>query len=758
MAQGRIDKDGGSVSIYFIAITAALVLATALLIDFARVAAFRQQAELAVKAGARSVLSSYDPGLYSRYGLFVRGGEPADQVFADTVNGNTAVAGSNAFPYLDTSWSQTEVTESRPIADHEVFRRQVLEEMKYKAPIDLSIELASRLRGMSGMIEDTAKTVDALERMQEAYDRREAALDRTLEEQRRMGTIIRESFDAEVPHPPGTLAPSEATGNVGHIADVANQYDDYVSKRLDDEARRQAMQAREEARRQKEEERKNGGSEQGTSHKAEEHAEEEDTIRQEEMPRYEAIVAGYETGASRIASKLSEHAASATKKSEQAYADAREPLEEAKEANEQMRMIAAEAAAVQAPESSASSEQVEAMAELRRKAAEMVLDASFFSDYEAEIDSQHSRGGEVTGFAVSFASQAAYLAGSTGKGGILRNEGGRLQTGYASFIEAYGTTGHILSERAAAFQAYRSHDEERRQEEKKAESEWAGAKQWLGLLSGRAGMPEDRAEFDRLKTLYEQNLQWNKKEAEFADSEQADEPDEGRDEALSLSGDVFSIVEESLLGARDQLYFSEYAIARMSRFESALARKMLHGDEVPLSIDSQQTEYILYGFHNPSGNIAAAYGEIFAFRLAIRTMEGFVECSKLGHPLLVLVAALVYGIRGAVMDLQSLVEKGTIQLSKYVNVSTTYVDYMRLFLLLHGGSDNQMARMIAIMELETGVSFQEAYTYASGEGTASVKLWFFPGLARLLGRYGGLGGTVRGGRYEATYRADFAYQ
>lgn len=764
MGRKRMEEASGSVSIFVIALTAAFVLITALLIDFARVAAFRQQAELAVKSGARSVLSSFDPELYSRYGLFARGGDPADRIFADTLAGNAMTAGSGSFPYLDTQWERSEVTESRPLADHDVFRRQVLEEMKYKAPIDLTIELATRLRGMSGMIEDTKKTVDALERMQEAYDRREEALDRALERQRSYGTVIREAFADEVPYPQLMLSPGQATGSVNQIVDIANQYDDYVSKRLEDEARRQAIRAMEEAKRKREEERKQrkeedrDDGEQESDGRTEEYAEEESSIEEAEMPRYESIVAGYETGASRIASKLTAGAETARKKSEQSYEEAREAWEEAKEANEEMRVIAAEAAAIRAGDSSVSSEQAAAMTELRRKASEMVLDPSFFMQYESEIAAQRSLGTVVIGYATSFAAQASSVPGSSGKGSALRGEAERLQSDFARFVSSYGSSGTILSAREAAIQAHRSHDEERKQEEKKAKGEWAGAKQWLRLFSGQSGTPEERAEFDRLKTLYEHNLQWNRTEAEQADSEQADEPDDGRDESLSLTGNLLAIVEDSLLGVRDQLYYSEYAISRMSRYDPAFAKEMLRGGEAPLSIDVQQTEYILYGFHNPSGNIAAAFGEIFALRLAIRTMEGFVECNRLGHPLLVLAAALVYGIRGAVADLQSLVNQGTIQLSKYVKIATAYVDYLRLFLLLHGGSGNQMARMIAIMELETGISFQEAYTYASGEGTASVKLWFFPGLVRLLGGYGNLGGTVRDGRYEAVYQADYAYQ
>ncbi|MNF07920.1 hypothetical protein D3C80_2082070 [compost metagenome] len=79
-------------------------------------------------------------------------------------------------------------------------------------------------------------------------------------------------------------------------------------------------------------------------------------------------------------------------------------------------------------------------------------------------------------------------------------------------------------------------------------------------------------------------------------------------------------------------------------------------------------------------------------------------------------------------------------------------------MLLHGGSSNQTARMIAVMEHASGLDFSKTYTYASGEGSASIRLWFFPGLLKVMGRFGDLGGTVKGNRYEATYSADSSYQ
>jgi hypothetical protein len=109
------------------------------------------------------------------------------------------------------------------------------------------------------------------------------------------------------------------------------------------------------------------------------------------------------------------------------------------------------------------------------------------------------------------------------------------------------------------------------------------------------------------------------------------------------------------------------------------------------------------------------------------------------------------------LDMASLLNEGKIQLSKYWKVDTYYTDYLRLFLLAQAGSGSHTARMIAVMEHASGLDFRSAYTYSSGEATASVRLWFFPGLLKTLNRIGDMGGTVKGNRYETTYAADYSY-
>ncbi|WP_373230178.1 hypothetical protein [Cohnella sp.] len=749
----------GSVTIYFIAVTAAFVLLTALLIDFARMAAFRQQAELSVKSGVRSTLSSFDPIIYARYGLFIRGGESAGLLFRKTVEGHSSPQAGGVFPLIDTRWEETNVTESRPLANHDIFRRQILEEMKYKAPIDLSLETAERFRGLSGAMKEATATVDLLEKMRKAYERRESAMDEALAIQKETGEVIRQLLNGVVPYPSQALQ-NHSAGVVNNIADAASKYEDYVSKRQEDEARREAQRREEEEKKAKE--------------KDEAQNEEPIGAGKSEGPIHGLLIAEYESGIQSLAARLSEASIKVRLKSNEAREKASTVLQAAKEANDQMRTLVEQAKSMPSssmgeestsPGLAMDTERLQSLEELRQTAEDMVFNFPFFEEYDAEIRLQHNRGLQLAEESASFMALAAIATGSTGRGLALRDGAERLQGAYSVTVQAYGLKGSVSSQREKLLQSHRTYDNEIKKQEQEAKTAWSGATNFLGGLTGVSGSTEEKAQFVQVTSLYHDNKDWNQAEEDHAeaDKEQVqkelrNDPFEGRDEAMSGSSSIMSALQDSILASRDQLYFSEYTIGRFSHYDPLLVKEMLQGGNASLSIDKQETEYILYGLNNPSSNIAAAYGEIFAFRLAIRTMEGLVESRAMGHPLLVLAAALVYGIRNAQIDINLLVTKGKVQLSKYIRVDTTYTDYIRLFLLVHGGSANHMARTIAVMERASGLSFRGAYTYASAEGTASVKLWFFPGLLKVMGRYGDLGGTVKGSRYEATYTADSSYQ
>ncbi|MFB9279695.1 hypothetical protein [Cohnella cellulosilytica] len=731
MRNTRAKGTSGAVSVYFIVATASLFLLTSLLIDFARIAAFRKQAELAVKSGARSAMSSFDPLVYAKYGLFIRGGEAANDIFQATLEGNSPAEGGGEFAFLDTRWERAEVTESRPLAGHDLFRRQILEEMKYKAPIDLTIELAGRFKGLSGTMKEAARTVDLLERMRQAYDRREKALD--------------EAYDSQKKH--GERAGRRAETALGPAGGVVSGYSDYVAKREEDKSRRESLRRWEEERR-----------------KRLDNGEDPEEIERDkpEGPRYEAEVAAYESRAVAAARELGRASDETRAESNGFVSKAREALARARQANEEMIAIVEQSNRADGANGETSGDAMEAehrhtMEELRKSAEDLILKPGFFSDYGAEIDRQYADGVSLAGELSSYSSLIGSAPGSTGMGAALSAGETRANGRLSEFSGSYGSGGRVVAARLKLLEDHRSHDDERKRAESEAEAEWQGAGKFLNSFSGLSGSEEDQAGFERVGELYKTNREWNRAEEEAVRGNRNGDPSQGRDEALTSVNGLLDVLEGAVEGTRDQLYFSEYTLGRMSHFAPSSVKNLLGASPGSLDVHAQETEYILYGLNHPSGNIAAAYGEIFAFRLAIRTVEGLIECRTMGHPLLVLAAALVYGITQAMSDMGALLNTGKIQLSKYLKVDTYYTDYLRLFLLLHGGGANPTARTIAVMEHASGLDFRGAYTYASGEGTASIRLWFFPGLLKVMGKVGNLGGTIKGNRYEATYIADHSY-
>ncbi|MFC5701905.1 hypothetical protein ACFPVX_11455 [Cohnella faecalis] len=742
----RQRRDSGTVSVYFIMVTAAFVAFTSLLIDFSRVAAFRKQSELAAKAGVRSVLSSFDPDVYSKYGLFIRGGDPADELFRETVEGNGEIGdGEGLFRYLDAQWSGIGVTESRPLAEHGVFRRQTMEEMKYKAPINLTLELLARFRGIVPAVKDAASTVDVLERMRNAYDKREAALDGVLREQESAGISLPHAFGGLIPYPPVALSGVRTAGKAVDTADAALMYGDYVEKKREDTAR-------DEARR----------------------LSEEDGNAPEESagPIHSAAILAYEASMAKLTASLNAASTDFKEELDRRLDMASLKLEEAESYNAELSRLAEEASSLKGeysgedsgyddPEAKLGADTISPLSDIRKSVTDLVLDGSFFSDYRSELEEQRSSGIAVSDSVYRVASAVAASIGTENDGQALKDEAANVQNDYNGFHLAYGSEGSIPDKRKKLLDGHRTGDNERRLQEDKANEARKSAAGWLGAIQSLQGSKEQRLGFEEAIKLYKANLEWNKTEEEHLERHSRDDASGERDEALEATEGWLNLLLSGVAEARDSIFFGEYVYERFSRFEPADLREALSGGNEggsSLSLERMETEFILYGLTEPAANVAASYGELFAFRLAIRTMEGLIECRGFGHPLVILAAALAYGFSNALTDVVRLVEKGSVPLSKYAKADTAYGDYARFFLIAHGQPASAAARCIAVMERKLGLALTKAYTYVSGEGTASLKLWFFPGLLKLFGRSDSLGGTIRGNRYEVTFTADSSYQ
>ena len=172
---------------------------------------------------------------------------------------------------------------------------------------------------------------------------------------------------------------------------------------------------------------------------------------------------------------------------------------------------------------------------------------------------------------------------------------------------------------------------------------------------------EHREQFLQAEKLYRNNLLFNQ-HADEAASEAgavlAEDAYKAAEQSDSLMGGLFTGLASMLEQALDSLYYGEYTLLRYTSFQPEKLRTLLTGGDTKdlsqaLSFHNQEAEYILYGFNDPIANLAAAYGELFAVRLAIRTMEGLIASRSLGHPLIILSAALIYGLEKTIEDMLS---------------------------------------------------------------------------------------------------------
>lgn len=123
----------------------------------------------------------------------------------------------------------------------------------------------------------------------------------------------------------------------------------------------------------------------------------------------------------------------------------------------------------------------------------------------------------------------------------------------------------------------------------------------------------------------------------------------------------------------------------------------------------------------------------------------------------VLAAALLYGIQQAIQDMLLLCEKDSIPLSKYLPAQLTYRDHLRLFMMMHGGGNVQLSRMLALIRLNTGINTEERSTYVSSNIKLKMRLWFLPGVVKLLDYSAGYSGKVQGRTYMREVKIDFSY-
>ncbi|OAB48370.1 hypothetical protein PBAT_01660 [Paenibacillus antarcticus] len=755
----------GSVSIFLILILAIVFTFVALFIDYARIAAMKVQSERLVHSAVRSVMSAYEPELQQEYGLFAYGESNGDQIMSGVLNdsmdhGDRGDSFSILPLELDTSSLQME----RMLGEYEIFNRQVGEEMKYKAPIDFTLEIVNKFKPISQSMKEASNTVDVLKKLQKLYDKREDALDEMLKKQKKSAQSVDDISNLIMDQASTHISNESLGGGIHSGKDIAAQYDDYVLKA--NELERLITQRQGKI----------------STDKSEDDNEDAEIAL---MDSYSSLISGYQQGSSSVLSSISNIQNALRADHLKMLPEAIDLWEEAYKLNEQMKQVIEESEnrsqsegydTVTREDSPGSTEELsnedsEAIRKIRGQTDKLLLPEALLQDLKKEIDVQINHHQALDGQITSFSSTLSGAYGTTSSSSQMKSAVIETRVQIDDYLRKYFIPGsnNILEAELRKLEENRSSDKERKEIEKKAKGKLKDATNILNKineLSGKAGSYMEA--YRTLQQYYDESMIFNKQsvgDSSYQGAQLDNDPYDASTSAMDNMDGLFGSMGSMLTGLQDEFYQNEYASLYFHHFDITQLGDIVSnpdssiGDDLveQLSIHKQELEYILYGFHNPVGNISAAYSEIFGVRLAIRTMEGLVKSSKLGNPLLILAAALLYGIEMAIVDMIQLCQKGSIELSAYLKVEMTYRDYLRVFLFIHSNNDRKMSRMLSLIRFNTGINPAERATYSSGEVRIGMKLWFLPGIMRMFSSATNSEDEVEGNRYYAIKQADYSY-
>lgn len=749
----------GSVSIFLILILAMVFTFVALFIDYARIAAMKVQSERLVRSAVRSVMSAYEPKLQQEYGLFAYGESDGNQIMSGVLNGNMDHGDrGDAFSILPLELDTSSLHMERMLGEYDIFNHQIGEEMKYKAPIDFTLEVVNKFKPLSQSMKEASNTVDVLKKLQKLYEKREDALDEMIVKQKRAAQTT-DHLSNLIMSQAATYISNQSLGGVQSGTDIAAQYDDYV------------ITVNELERLIAEKQSKSSNSKKGDNNEDHDDDDNDDLIES-----YAALIQDYRQGTSSVLSNVSSIQNSSRGYHLVLLPQALESWEEAYEMNEQMKQVIKESEnraqnegydQVSREKSTGSTEELsnedsETIKQIRGQTEKLLLPEVFLQDLKKEIEIQTTQYRSLDNQITSFSSTMGGTSSSHMKSTAIQT---REQADTYLHKYSISGSGNILDEEKRKLEEHRSSDQERKATEKKSKAKLKDAANLLDKINEL----EDKAkahieEYRTLQQYYDESISFNKQTSgdSYKGAQLDNDPYDAGASAMDNMDGLFGSMGGMLSGLQDEFYQNEYASLYFHHFDISKLGSIVSqpdssiGDDLvgQLSVHNQELEYILYGFHNPVGNVSAAYAEIFGTRLAIRTMEGLVKSSKLGNPLLILAASLLYGIEMAIADMIQLCVKGSIELSAYLKVQMTYRDYLRVFLFIHSNNESKMSRMLSLIRFNTGINPAERATYASGEVRIGMQVWFLPGILKM---FGSSEDKVEGSRYYAIKKADFSY-
>lgn len=722
----------GTVTVSLVLLVAPLFAFHATLIDAARVKMADREAETATKAALRSVMSAFDPALQT-YGLYGLGNsaERSEALFADVLETNLTVPDGTALQLVEPVAASQTLQPLYTLANRTVFERQVMEEMKYRAPVEFAVSVTEKLKNRSktaSMLNSYSQFAKDAKKIGQLIDDREQELD----------------------------AAWNAAQDIGEKAPVLRGYYAGKLERMDALARKIGIHTADELRssiqqlRTQVDELNRTITEQRRSladlYRAGQQAAQQIAAIQQTIGLMEQNVAA-------LQAKINEF--------------------------EQILQAIAELTVLLAATKAEAKHDRDVLQQMTQSVYERLDRAKAIDEQiRSELNASTTPGSDIPPEALAAATvpDAYFLKFKTGLGGIAALFNGfenaldatTLFVGATKFDAAryalLGDSNAAYAQKAESFIAEQRAEEQkrsaangrvaerRRQEGARFAKVWDEARKiWAECGNGTeeaykrlevgdpdAGMP----------SLFRQYMDYNRTEpgddaavGEWSGAEAAAERTTGLVDGL-LAG-----LGEAAVTFRDELYFNEFALTKFN-YRTYGKEKGPDGNpkkDYELSargshvLQGQEAEYLLYGLDSCLQNQSAAYTEMFAIRLAVRTTEALMSPDQkviaFGNPMLTLLWALAEGAVKAYDDMTKLVNGEEVPVTAKApdNVTMNYKDYLRLFFLLHTKREPMTARMQSLIELNTGRDLRQTAVYVQARTETKVRLWFMPYALAALG-------------------------
>jgi len=744
-------SEKGVVSIFLILIILVVFIFNAVLIDYARIFIAEKQTERAVKTGVRSALSAFDKTLLP-YGLYGMKEDPK-KIFEDVVKKNLDVKDAD-FQFVDTQLESSSVAKSGAeftLANLDVYEEQVLQNMKYIAPIEYTKIILEKFN-MDKLQQDVAGAsafVDVMSQVEPLYNDREKALDQveTLIGQMKTSIENKEMADkitTSRKDVPANEQNWKALGVIQVLQDMIAQLDILALAVGEIGIKKLELKEKEKAP-------------EGESEEEKKKREEEIKEIEQQITDLTKLVDNYKKNSMKLAGEVEKHFQNLANNQ---IAKAVQQLNIAIEKNDQIKSLVDQEVASRGR----STEGI--------NLTEMYYDPKIMTKWK-DLLSQASD--DVDQVALNATSIKNAFNGELNweKADTLVAKLGAGLIGIHDIADSYKAAKPSVLALHSNFMANRqrlseSEQNQKDEKEKAAEKEMDAAKEQHDKA---VAMVADLAEQDAIyKAVHDKFLAYQSVNKGIAEAKAAevdlDDYNKAADSAMGIMDAIMGSISKGLYSFRDEIYFNEYVLRNFTTGE-------------PYSITNKESyyfakkevEYIIYGFPMAYANYAAAYSQLFAMRFAMHMVSQLMDpaTKALGHPALIFIVAVAAALAGTVRDMRLMTDMGRTteffppfiakKFGKFgAEFMVSYRDHIRFFLLTNGKHENKMMRTQAVTEFKTGVDLSKRPVQAVGEVTSSVDLWFLPGVADFLGKTGVLNGqVVDKDRFEFTKKGAFSY-